>query len=208
MSIWIPPQDALSVSLSFPPSLFEMSESIWTATLAAFRDRVAGLEPAPAGVSIAAVSATLGLALLIKVLEIARKRKDFAGDQGHVAAMLDDARSASQVLSRLADEDIAAFDQYLDCLRRKQPTGAAIRKAIEVPLNVARAASSGMNLCEQATGMVHAFVAPDLGTASALLSAAVRSTLRTVEFNIQQLPETDPYRLEVAAETRRIAESA
>ena len=39
----------------------EMSDSIWTATLATFRDRVAGLEPVPAGVSAAAVSATFGL---------------------------------------------------------------------------------------------------------------------------------------------------
>jgi formiminotetrahydrofolate cyclodeaminase len=185
-----------------------MSDSIWTATLATFRDRVSGLEPVPAGVSAAAVSATLGLGLLTKVLEIASKRKDFAGDPELVNSLLHDARNKSQILTHLADEDIVAFHQYLDCLRRKESTDAAIRKAIEIPLNVARAASSGIKLCEQATGLVHAFVAPDLGTAAALLSAAVRSTLRTVEFNVQQLPEADPYRLEVAAETRRIAENA
>lgn len=184
-----------------------MSDSIWTATLATFRDRVAGLEPVPAGVSAAAVSATLGLGLLTKVLEIASKRKDFAGDRRLVDDLLHEARNKSQLLVHLADEDIGAFQQYLDCLRRKEPTDAAIRTAIEIPLNIARAASSGIKLCEKATGLVHAFVAPDLATATALLSAALRSTLRTVDFNVEQLPESDPYRLEVAAETHRIAEN-
>ncbi len=182
-----------------------MPDSIWNATLASFRDRVAGAEPAPAGVSAAAVSATLALGLLTKVLEIASKRKDFAGDRELVRALADDARAKSEILSHLADEDIAAFHEYLDCLRRKQPTGAAIRRAIDIPLGVARAAASGIALCEQATGLVHAFVAPDLGAASSLLRGAVRATLLSVNFNVQQLREDDPYRDEVAAEVLRLA---
>jgi formiminotetrahydrofolate cyclodeaminase len=182
-----------------------MEGSIWTATLASFRDRLASAEPAPAGVSAAAVSATFGLGLLTKVLEIASKRKDFAGDRELVRSLFNDARSQSLTLSRLADEDIAAFDEYLDCLRRKQPTDAAIRRAIEVPLNVARAAASGLDLCEKAAGLVHAFVASDLGAASSLLHAAVLATLMTVDFNVQQLPEGDPYRGEVTSEILRLA---
>jgi methenyltetrahydrofolate cyclohydrolase len=183
-----------------------MSDSIWTGTLATFRDRVAGLDPVPAGVSAAAVSATLGIGLLTKVLEIAAKRKDFAGDRELVESLLHDARNKSQMLAHFADEDILVFRQYLECLRRKEPTDAVVRRAVEIPLGVARAASDGIQMCEQATGLVHAFVAPDLGTAAALLSAAVRSTLRTVEFNVEQLREADPFRAEVAAEMRRIAE--
>ena len=177
-----------------------MPEPIWNNTLEQFRDRVAGLEPAPAGVTAAAVSATFGFGLLTKVLAIASKRKDFAGDRELVRTLLDAAHAQSQIVSQLADEDIAAFDEYLSCLRRKQPSGASIRKAIEVPLNVARAAASGLGLCHQAKDLIHAFVAPDLGTAAALLSAAARSTLLTVEFNLQQLPENDPYRIEVMGE--------
>jgi len=156
-------------------------------------------------VSAAAVSATFGLGLLIKVLEIASKRKDFAGDRELVDSLIHDARGKSQILLQLADDDIAAFHQYLDCLRRKQPTGASIRKAIEIPLGVARATALGLTLCEKATGLVHAFVAPDLGTAEELLTAAVRSTLLTVNFNLQQLPEDDPYRVEVTAELTRLS---
>jgi formiminotetrahydrofolate cyclodeaminase len=180
-------------------------DSIWSATLAGFRDRVATVEPVPAGVSAAAVTATLGLGLLAKVIEIASKRKDFAGDRDLVRVLLTEARRLSETLSRLADEDIAAFHDYLDCLRRKAPTDAALRKTIDVPLNVARAATSGMDLCENAAGLVHAFVASDLGAASTLLTAAVSATLLSLNFNVQQLPEADPYRSQVTAEILRLA---
>ncbi len=170
-----------------------MSDSIWTATLEAFRDRVASLEPVPAGVTAAAVSATFALGLLTKILEIASKRKDFAGDRDLVRTLVKDAREKSEELSRLADDDIAAFHDYLECLRKKKPLDAAIRKAIEVPLNVARTSAAGLPLCEKASGLIHAFVAADLGAAAALLTGAVRASLGSVEFNLQQLPEDDPY---------------
>jgi formiminotetrahydrofolate cyclodeaminase len=181
-----------------------MPDSIWTATLAAFRDRVAGPEPVPAGVSASAVSAALGLGLLTKVLEIASKRKDFAGDRQLVETLLHDARNRAQFLAHLADEDIAAFHQYLDCRRRKEPTDRAIRRAIEIPLDVARASAAGVALCRQAGPLVHAAVASDLRTAQALLTAAVHSTLIAVDSNLRQLAAGDPFGIEVTAEARRI----
>jgi formiminotetrahydrofolate cyclodeaminase len=182
-----------------------MPDSIWNDTLASFRDRVASHEPVPAGVTAAAVSAALALALLSKVLQVTLRHKDFTGDPNLVGALLDDAQKTSMILSQLADDDVAAFQQYLDCVRNKQPTGSALRKTIEVPLNVARTASVGITLCEKSDGHVHQVVAPDLGVASALLTGAVRSALVTVNSNIRRLPEGDPYRDEAAAEVLRLA---
>jgi formiminotetrahydrofolate cyclodeaminase len=108
-------------------------------------------------------------------------------------------------LSRLADDDVEAFQQYLDCVRSKQPTGSALRKTIKVPLDVARTACAGITLCEKSAGHVHQVVAPDLGIASALLAGAVRCALVTVNSNIGQLPADDPYRNEVTAEALLLA---
>ena len=185
-----------------------MADSIWTATLQQFRDRMASHEPVPAGVTAAAVSATLALALLSKVLQVTLRHKDFTGDPNLVGALLEDARKSSVQLSHLADDDVAAFQQYMDCVRSKQPPGSALRKTIEVPLNVARAASVGITLCEKSAGHVHVVVAPDLRIAAALLEGAVRSTLVTLKSNLEQLPEGDPYRKEVTAEALRLAGAA
>jgi formiminotetrahydrofolate cyclodeaminase len=177
-----------------------MPDSIWTTTLEQFRDRMASHEPVPAGVTATAVSAVLALALLAKVLQVTLRHKDFTGDRELVSALLDDARNLFGILSGLADDDVAAFQDYLDCLRRHQPTGAALRKTIDVPLNVARSASLGVGLCETSAGHVHAVVAPDLRIATDLLEGAVRSALVTMKSNLQKLPSDDPYRNAVTAE--------
>ena len=182
-----------------------MSDSIWSATLEQFRDRMASHEPVPAGVTAAAVSATLALALLSKVLQVTLRHKDFTGDRELVGALLDDTRNLFGILGHLADDDVAAFQDYLECLRNHQSTGSALRKTIDVPLNVARSASLGIALCETSAGHVHAVVAPDLGVASSLLEGAVRSTLVTLKSNLQQLPSGDPYRNEVTDEAARLA---
>jgi formiminotetrahydrofolate cyclodeaminase len=182
-----------------------MPDSIWSGPLEQFRDRLASHEPVPAGVTAAAVSAVFALALLSKVLQVTLRHKDFTGDRALVSALLDDARNLREILDHLADDDVAAFQAYLECLRSKLPTDAALRKTIEVPLNVARSASLGMDLCETSAGHVHAVVAPDLGIAAALLAGTVRSTLITLTANLQQLPSADAYRNEVTAEALLLA---
>jgi formiminotetrahydrofolate cyclodeaminase len=148
-----------------------MPDSIWDSTLASYRDRLASTESVPAGISTAAVTATFALGLMIKSLEIASRRKDFAGDRALATRLLDQARDLRATLSRCADEDIAAF-------RMKSP--AAIDG---VPLEVARAAASGLELCEKVEALVHSAVAPDLLTATELLGAAHRAALVTVDSN-------------------------
>jgi len=181
-----------------------ISGSVWTSTLAEFRDRLASREPVPAGVSAAAVTASFGLALFHKVLEIASNRKDFAGDRERVELLLKEGRHQAQLLTRLADQDGAAFRQYLDARRRNESTEAALRKTVEIPLEVARACGSGVALCEQAAALIHAAVAPDLATAQALLAAASRSVITTVEANLEQLASAGPFRQEVTAEIREL----
>ena len=78
-------------------------------------------------------------------------------------------------------------------------------KAINVPLEVARTANFGIELCEKARGHIHAVVAPDLGIAAGLLAGTVRSTLVTVSSNLQHLPESDPFRIEAAKEASRLS---
>src|SRR5271165_3554116 len=118
-----------------------MADSIWKSTLGQFRDQLAGSAPVPAGVSVAAVSASLGVSLLIKVLEITRRRKDFHGDPEKIEQLLISARAASRELDRYADEDVAAFAAYM-ASRRTPNEAAALRIAIETPLAAARSAAS------------------------------------------------------------------
>jgi formiminotetrahydrofolate cyclodeaminase len=134
------------------------------------------------GVSAAAASATLGLNLLVMVLEIVAKRKNFAGDLEKLKSLCDGARSESERLARYAYEDVAAYAEYMKSRR-------LTRRLIEVPMQTARSALLGLDLCAEAVGMVSGAVVSDLGTAAILLAGAVRAILLHVDVNLQHQPD-------------------
>jgi formiminotetrahydrofolate cyclodeaminase len=164
---------------------------------------------------VSAVSARLGLGLLEKVLRIVSQRRDFSGDLGRFSQLDDAARTESARLARYADEDIAAFNKYMACRRlakdtpqqredRERAIAAALRTTIEIPMNVARSAIAGIDLCTSAAGFVHAFVAADLGAAAELLAGAVRATLLSVDFNLGQIPRDSQFYRDVMAERHEL----
>lgn len=175
-----------------------MEESIWPLPLEVFRERVAGADPVPAGVAISAVTASLALALLAKVLEIVRKRGTFEGDPHQMEALLEAVRRESVQLTLSADADVHAFHHYLECARNKQGADEAMRDAIRVPLEAARTAARGVALCREAephcqTGMT----ASDFRVADALLTGAMDAMIMSVESNLAHLPEDDTFRDQV-----------
>ena len=94
-----------------------MEPSVWTGTLGSLREKVGGMDPVPAGVACSAVSASLALALLAKVLAITGNRKTFTGDKLRIEEMLAAVRAESASLAQLADDDVAAFHLYLALTR-------------------------------------------------------------------------------------------
>ena len=156
--------------------------TVWTETLEAFRQKLASREPVPAGVSASAVTASLALGLLIKVLDITRNRKSFTGDAEQFQRLIHAARNEAQRLAQCADDDIAAYQAYL-------ADHSITRPAIEVPLVAAESAAAGLKLCRDATPLINETLAPDLQTASALLTAAIESIVGSIESNLQR--ETD-----------------
>jgi methenyltetrahydrofolate cyclohydrolase len=184
--------------------------SVSDSTLENFRSATASGEPVPAGVSISAVSASLALGLLAKVLKVSGRRKDFTGSQSKLEMLEDSARLHSKRMMQVAEDDILAFNGYMASAKlpqgtdkekeeRKRAMDAAVRKAIEVPTGAARAAATGIGLCGEATEMVNTVVAADLGAAATLLAAAMRVFLACADSNIRQLaPDPASYRSAMA----------
>ena len=158
-----------------------MADSVWNETLEGFRGRLAGTDPAPAGVTAAAVSAALALGLLIKVLEITRNRKSFCGDAEEMERLISAAAFESARLVQYADDDIVAYKEYLASRR----SAGALRKAIEVPLGAARAAAAGLEICVQSAGLVPDALVADLDAARTLLAGALRAMFFSIEVNLQ-----------------------
>ena len=159
----------------------------------------------PAGVSGAAIAASFALTLFEKVLEVTRHRRDFAGDAERFEAWIAAARELSEKLARCADDDVAAYREYM--ARRKSPEeAAALRRAIEVPLEAARTAAAGLRMCGEAAAIVPASIAPDLGTAASLLAGAVRGIALSIESNVKHLSDPN-FADEVRRQVRELLEA-
>ena len=104
-------------------------------------------------------------------------------------------------LAEIADKDIRAFEDYMDCVRSKQPRDEAMREAIRVPMDAARSALHGIELCREATALFsNGLTAADLGAAASLLRGAAEAMLLSVEANLAYLPPGDPFRAGTTAE--------
>jgi formiminotetrahydrofolate cyclodeaminase len=185
----------------------DMKPTVSNSSIGSLRGHIAGAkDPIVAGVAVSAVSAGLGMGLLALTLQVASRRKGFAGNRARFTELLDAANKESARLMRFADQDIAAYQEYRDSLKRKRGIEAALRRIIEIPLEAASSAARGLDLCAQAVFLVPTSVVSDLGAAAALLAGTVRAILLTVDVNLRQLPAGSELRRS-AGKRRRALES-
>jgi len=196
-------------------------ETLWSANLAEFREATASADPTPGGGSVAAVSATLGLGLVIMALEISMKRKD-ALRPDDAKSLIEAARPLMGSLSGDADNDIRAFRAYMAALklprqsddekeRRKEALQAASRRATEAPLLAARHIIEALHLAKAAAPLAHSHVVSDVGAGAALLEGALKAVLFNVDVNLPSLTDVEMKALsgkERAAFAKQAAELA
>src|SRR5437763_11375732 len=170
------------------------SSTLWSWTLAEFRDRTAAGTPTPGGGSVASVCATLGAGLVVMGLEVTRK-----GAEAELAAVLDPLlRSGRELLERLsahADRDVAAFNEYLRARSlsqgsddekavRRERMQQALAAATEAPLAAGRDVAAALDLARQVVEICKSPVLGDVAAGVDLLSGSLTAVLRSVEANL------------------------
>ena len=166
-------------------------------TLEQLRRAVTDRHPMPAGVAVAAVSSSLALGLLAKVLTVTGRRKSAAGDLARLESLAAAAAASSRRLLQLAEDDVAAFEAYLTANRapssteqerekRRGAVDSALARTIEVPLAAAQETAVGLELCTDALPLVPRELAADVGVTTALLEGARRGFLLCADSNSEQ----------------------
>ena len=176
-----------------------MALSVWDDSIAAFGSALAEPQPMPAGVAAAAVTASLGLALFLKVLAIAAKKQPIPGLAGVARRHLLD-------LEGVVEADAAAFEAFRHAVPADQPDAAA--EAVRIPLEAARSAAGGLELCAQASKQVSGLIEADLLAAAHILHASANAMLACVDANLRHMPLTEEARLAYLGESRHVAEKA
>jgi formiminotetrahydrofolate cyclodeaminase len=174
-----------------------MANSLWTLTLSEFRAQTASARATPGGGSVCAVSASLGLGLVIMALEITQKR---AHDPS-LDVILGEARRILDKLAESADDDVRAFDAYMLAVKLPQATeeqqhtrAEALQRAADVatqvPLAAANRAVCALELARGAAEAARSHVLSDVLAGAELLGAAVHGLLATLAMNLKSVDDT------------------
>jgi formiminotetrahydrofolate cyclodeaminase len=153
----------------------------------AFLQALSQARPDPGGGAAAAHSAALGLALLLKVVQLEHQRQtpeETAGFPWH--DLLSRVSLVAAALQRLQAEDVEAYCLLSRARTQNDPDkmAAALEEAVACPLRIMQQAQEGLALVAQGGAGCAQHLVADLLVACELLSAAFRGAHHIARANL------------------------
>jgi len=166
--------------------------------IAGFLDALASEAPAPGGGAAAALSGALAAACAEMVARFTAGRPKFAAVEPIMQGAIADLEAARHVLLALMEADATAFAAVSAAYKlpkgsdeeraaRESAVQAALRLAMEPPLEVMRCACDVLTIAEMLAGAGNPTVASDAACAALLGEAAVRAGAVNVLANVSLL---------------------
>lgn len=173
-----------------------------------FLGRLASGDPTPGGGSASALAGALGASLVSMVCNLTLGRERYASFEGDARALQAEADALRKRLERGIDEDAAAYNEVMATYRlprgsdeERAARSAAIQQATQeaalVPLALAEASGTVIDLAERALGRTNPNAASDLAVAALLGVAALDGAAANVEINLVSLKD-EPAKAEIA----------
>jgi formiminotetrahydrofolate cyclodeaminase len=153
----------------------------------AFLQALAQARPDPGGGAAAAHSAALGLALLLKVVQLEHRRQTPENDPGFSwHDLLARVRLVAAALLRLQAEDVAAYAQLARARTQGDPDkmAAALEEAVACPLRIMQQTQEGLAVMAQGGAGCAPHLVADLLVACELLGAAWRGAHHIARVNL------------------------
>ena len=146
-----------------------------TQTLTKYLNDLASKIPAPGGGSAAALNAALGAGLISMVVNFTLGKPRYAAFQKELKAILGKSEKLRKQFLGLVDLDVVAY-------KSKDP-----KKALIVPLKVARLSVEAAQLCAPLVTKGNVNLASDVAVAAVLLESAFSCAYYNVEINLKCL---------------------
>ncbi|GBC55180.1 cyclodeaminase/cyclohydrolase family protein [Stutzerimonas stutzeri] len=178
-----------------------VGQGLWQLPLAQFRNAVAE-RALPGCGAVAAVTADLAVALIVKALRVTARQRD----DDRCSALLDEARALLGRPGAFADDDVAVFREVLKDQHDDRLASSAARQACAVPLATAHACIEALGIAERAVPLVDPALRCDVEAAVLLLVACVDAVLLNVDADLQGLDDAQARaRVQVRAERLAMA---
>jgi formiminotetrahydrofolate cyclodeaminase len=172
-----------------------MSEKLTEKPVRSFLDELASSAPAPGGGSVAALAGALGAALISMVNNLTIGKEKYTSVQDDIKALLKKSESLRIKLADLLEEDVAVYTKLSQTMKmprdtEEQKTARAramdrdLKAAAEVPLRVAEACVSVMELCRPVAEKGNINAVSDVGVGILMAEAGLRSAALNVLINL------------------------
>jgi formiminotetrahydrofolate cyclodeaminase len=146
-------------------------------TLEKYLDDLAAKLPAPGGGSAAALSASLGAALISMVVNFTLGKPRYAQYEKELKEILEKSEKLRNEFLELVDLDVTAYQSK------------NIRDALEIPFMVARLCFEAIKLCPPLIKKGNINLISDIAVAAVLLESAFASAYFNVEINLKSLKD-------------------
>ena len=169
-------------------------------SLGAFATEIASESPAPGGGSVAAYSATMGVALATMVANLSAHKRGWDDRWEEFSCVAERGIALQNQLELLVDADTAAFSAIMEAYGMTKGTAAqqqarhtaiqdATKNAIEIPMRVARLAADAMTIAEEmaATGNPNSIT--DAGVGAMTIRTGVKGAILNARVNLQDLED-------------------
>lgn len=187
-------------------SAVEAVSSLWQRSAQDLLQAAASGAPTPGGGATAALTGAFGTALLEMALHITLKKG--GEDTEALRPVLQTLGQLREQLQMLADEDVQAFQAYVQAARlpentaekrreREEALASAGHASMQTPRRLAETLVRALDEAPALVPQVHLEVASDVGAGAAILEGALHAALLTVTINLPHVPQAERETLQV-----------
>jgi len=159
-----------------------------TATIDEFLAGIASENATPAGGTAGAVAGAIGTSLCEMVCIHTVENDEYASVAADIADIRDELRRQRGHLLGLAERDAAVVDELFSATAGDMDQ-SDIKRSIGVPLTIAVACGTVLDLAIEITAKGNQNALADAGTGVFLVRAALRASVFTVRHNLNQVPD-------------------
>jgi len=151
---------------------------------------LAARKPAPGGGSAAALSASIGVALMLMSANYTKGNPKYKASDAAMADIITKASVLEDALKVLIDKDVQAYELLVKLKtdapqNNKEAIGKAYKEAAEVPFQICRMAAEALYLCKCLAEKGNKNLISDTATAAIMLEGAFFSAKYNVYLNLE-----------------------